>query len=264
MILWMKTEMAGNVEKLSDVNKNILPEFQKFLIERKLAPEKNVPFLAYWVSRFLGFSRRHEYPASEYNETIVQEFIETLGADKLILCWQPRQANDAIVLYFFNFLNKTGGQAGGVLKIADVSGTLKEIRRLIRLKHYSYSTERTYLQWVERFFSYALASENKKVEDLSSVDFKNFLSYLALKQRVSSSTQNQAFNAVLFLFRHVLGKETGDLGDTVRAKRGQKLPVVLTVEELRKLLSHMNGPNLLIAELIYGAGLRLMELDRLR
>ena len=264
MILWMKNEMAENMAKLSEANKNILPEFQKFLIERKLAPEKNVPFLAYWVSRFFGFTRRLEYPATEYNETIVQEFIETLRVDKRTLDWQPRQANDAIVLYFFNFLGKTGGQAGGVLKIADVSGTLSEIRRLIRLKHYSYSTERTYLQWVERFFSYALASENKKVEDLSSVDFKNFLSHLALKQRVSSSTQNQAFNAILFLFRHVLGRETGDLGDTVRAKRGQKLPVVLTVEELRKLLSHMNGTNLLIAELLYGAGLRLMELARLR
>jgi len=181
MILWIKNEMAENVAKLSEANKNILPEFQKFLIERKLAPEKNVPFLAYWVSRFLGFTRRLEYPATEYNETIVQEFIETLRADKRTLDWQPRQANDAIVLYFFNFLGKTTGQAGGVLKIADVSGTLSEIRRLIRLKHYSYSTERTYLQWVERFFSYALASENKKVEDLSSVDFKNFLSYLALR-----------------------------------------------------------------------------------
>lgn len=264
MILCIKNEMAENVAKLSDANKNILPEFQKFLIERKLAPEKNVPFLAYWVSRFLGFARRHEYPATEYNETIVQEFIETLRLDKRTLDWQPRQANDAIVLYFFNFLGKSDIQTGGVLKIADVYGTLKEMQRLIRLKHYSYSTERTYLQWVERFFSYALASENKKVEDLSSVDFKNFLSYLALKQRVSSSTQNQAFNAILFLFRHVLGKEIGDLGDTVRAKRGQKLPVVLTIEEVKKLLSHMNGTNLLIAELLYGAGLRLMELARLR
>ncbi len=90
MILWTKNEMAENVEKLSDVNKNILPEFQKFLIERKLAPEKNVPFLAYWVSRFLGFIRRLEYPATEYNETIVQEFIETLRADKRTLDWQPR------------------------------------------------------------------------------------------------------------------------------------------------------------------------------
>lgn len=99
---------------------------------------------------------------------------------------------------------------------------------------------------------------------MSSVDFKNFLSHLALKQRVSSSTQNQAFNAILFLFRQVLGKETSDLGDTVRAKRGQKLPVVLTGNEVGQLFSHMIGTNLLIAELLYGAGLRLMELARLR
>ena len=96
------------------------------------------------------------------------------------------------------------------------------------------------------------------------MDFKNFLSHLALKQRVSSSTQNQAFNAILFLFRQVLVKETGDLGDTVRAKRGQKLPVVLSVDEVKRLFEQMTGTNRLIAELLYGAGLRLMELARLR
>jgi len=264
MILWIKNEIVENMENLPDTNKNILPEFQKFLIEKKLAPEKNVPFLAYWVSRFLGFARKHEYTSTEYNETIVQEFIETLRTDKRILDWQPRQANNAIVLYFFNFLGKTSGKEGGILKIADTSGILKEMQRLIRLKHYSYSTERTYLQWAERFFSYALASENKKIEDLSSVDFKNFLSYLALKRRVSSSTQNQAFNAILFLFRNVLGIEIGDLSNTVRAKRGQKLPVVLSVDEVKSLFAHMFGKSLLIAELLYGSGLRLMELARLR
>jgi len=85
-----------------------------------------------------------------------------------------------------------------------------------------------------------------------------------VKQRVSASTQNQAFNAILFLFRHVLGKEAGDLDNTVRAKRGHKIPVVLTVEEVKNLFAHMTGKSLLIAELLYGSGLRLMELARLR
>jgi site-specific recombinase XerD len=83
-----------------------------------------------------------------------------------------------------------------------------------------------------------------------------------MKQKVSASTQNQAFNAVLFLFRYVLGKDTGDLGNTVRAKRGQKLPAVLSVEEVKQLFSRMEDPYLLIAEMLYGAGLRLMELAR--
>jgi integron integrase len=264
MILWTKNEMAENMAKLSDSNKETLPEFQKFLLERKLAPEKNIPFLAYWVSRFLGFARKLERTAIEYNEITVQEFIEALRSDKRTLDWQPRQAEDAIRLYYFNYLGKTSGQTEGVAGIVDIDSALRETKRLIRLKHYSYSTERTYLQWIERFFSYALTSKNKKIGDLSSADFKNFLSHLALKQRVSSSTQNQAFNAILFLFRHVLNKEIENLGDTVRAKRGQKLPVVLTVEEVRQLFSHMNGTNLMIAELLYGAGLRLMELARLR
>jgi integron integrase len=250
--------------KSSDANKEILPEFQKFLLERKLAPEKNIPFLAYWVSRFLGFARKSERTVTEYNETTVQEFIEALRSDKRTRDWQPRQAEDAIKLYYFNYLNKTGGQAGGAAGLMDADSALSETKRLIRLKHYSYSTERTYLQWIARFFSYALASENKKIDDLSSVDVKNFLSHLVLKQKVSSSTQNQAFNAILFLFRQVLGKETGDLGDTVRAKRGQKLPVVLSVNEVKLLFEQMTGTNRLIAELLYGAGLRLMELARLR
>jgi len=187
-----------------------------------------------------------------------------MRSDKRTLDWQPRQAEDAILLYYFNYLGKAGGQTGGAGGIMDTESALSESRRLIRLKHYSYSTERTYLQWIERFLSYALASENKKIEDLSSIDFKNFLTFLALKRRVSSSTQNQAFNAILFLFRNVLGKQMGDLGNTVRAKRGQKLPVVLSVDEVKQLLQQMTGTNRLIAELLYGAGLRLMELARLR
>jgi integron integrase len=99
---------------------------------------------------------------------------------------------------------------------------------------------------------------------LDSGDVKDFLSYLALKRRVSSSTQNQAFNALLFLFRGVLKTELGDLSKTVRAKRGEKLPVVLSPEEIQALLRHIKGLSLLIVQLLYGSGLRLMELARLR
>ncbi|OIP60411.1 MAG: hypothetical protein AUK38_03630 [Nitrospirae bacterium CG2_30_41_42] len=151
------------------------------------------------------------------------------------------------------------------MSLNDISGILKETKRLIRLKHYSYSTERTYLQWIERFFNYALQTRKmEKISDIAAEDFKNFISHLALKQKVSSSTQNQAFNAILFLFRNVLGKEIGDLSNTVRAKRGQKLPVVFSVDEVKSLFAHMLGRSLLIAELLYGSGLRLMELARLR
>ena len=251
--------------KLSNSTKEVLPEFQKFLLERKLVPEKNAPFYAYWVSRFLDYARKHELSATEYQESAVIEFLDTLRSDKHILDWQPQQADDAIKLYYFYYLGKTKTQLSVGAVATDISDILKETKRLIRLKHYSYSTERTYLQWIKRFLDYALQTGKKeKISDITTEDFKNFLSHLALNQRVSSSTQNQAFNAILFLFRNVLGKETGDLGNTVRAKRGQKLPVVFSMDEVKSLFSHMTGRNLLIAELLYGTGLRLMELARLR
>ncbi|MBN1613504.1 MAG: integron integrase [Deltaproteobacteria bacterium] len=168
------------------------------------------------------------------------------------------------MLYYFNYLNETDARSVKALSSGSVQETIQETRRLIRLKHYSYSTERTYLHWIERFLEYARQTGGKTISETGESDFKNFLSHLALKQRVSASTQNQAFNAVLFFFRHILGKEAGNLAHTVRAKRGKKLPVVFSVEEVRRLWACMTGRDLLIAGLIYGAGLRLMELARLR
>jgi len=243
--------------------KEPLPDFQKFLLERRLAPEKNVPFLAYWVSRFLTFGQKKNIATNDYDESAVIEFLDMLRADEKILDWQPRQADDALKLYYFHYLGKEVAALPAALKGDDAPAALEEVTRLIRLRHYSYSTERTYLQWIQRFFSYALTG-GKKLSDLTTTEFKDFLSHLAMKERVSASTQNQAFNAVLFLYRHVLGKETGDLGNTVRAKRGQKLPAVFTADEIKQLFSHMNGIYRLFAELLYGSGMRVMELARLR
>lgn len=243
--------------------KETLPEFQEHLLERRLAPEKNVPFLAYWVSRFLTFCRKKDISTDDYNEAAVTEFLDMLRADEKILDWQPRQADDALKLYYFHYFGKAGPKLPDATGCTERPDVLKEVTRLIRLRHYSYSTERNYLQWIQRFLSYALTG-GKKLSDMTTTEFKDFLSHLAMKERVSASTQNQAFNAVLFLYRHVLGKETGDLGSTVRAKRGQKLPAVFTVEEIRQLFGHIDGTHRLIVELLYGSGMRVMELARLR
>jgi integron integrase len=253
------------MDKLSKARNEKLPEFQKFLLEKKLVPESNVPFYAYWVSRYLDYARRHELSATEYQERAITEYLGVLQSDRRIFKWQHRQADDALRLYYANYLGKSGEQVTSAPGLANVAGVFKEAKRLIRLKHYSYSTERTYLQWIERFLGYALNTEKKiKISDIVTEDFKNFLSHLALKRKVSSSTQNQAFNAILFFFRNVLGKETGDLSKTVRAKRGQKLPAVFSINEVKALFAHMPAKNILMAELLYGAGLRLMELARLR
>lgn len=247
----------------SEKGRDILPEFQKFLLDKKLTPENKTSFFAYWVQRYLSFARRQKASTDDYEEHSVTSFLEELRTDPRIKDWQPRQAEDALRLYYFHYLGKARPEAGGPA-IADTSGALGALSRLIRLKHYSYSTERTYIQWADRFFDYVMESNNKALADLSSEDIKNFLTHLAIKQRVSSSTQNQAFNAVLFLFRNVLCKEVDNLDTTVRAKRGPKLPVVLSVDEIKRLLEQMSGLSRLMAEILYGAGLRLMELARLR
>ena len=140
------------------------------------------------------------------------------------------------------------------------------MREVIRIKHYAYSTEQSYIDWVRKFYDYTSTIKKKNLHSSSfnSDDVRDYLSHLALKKRVSSSTQNQAFNALLFLFRHVLMITLHDLGKTVRAKRGPKLPVVLTVNEVKALLENMEGTSLLMGQMLYGAGLRLTELLRLR
>ncbi len=265
-IIRTKSQIGFFMENLSGAKKSdLLPEFQTFLIDKKMAPEKNVPFYALWASKYLNYARKKEISSNVYQETAFIEFIETLRSDQKMSDWQIRQAQDAIRLYYFHYCGLRPDTILAVKPGDFEPELLKETKRLIRLKHYSYSTEKTYLQWIRRFLGYAKQTENKETAAaLSSADCKNFLSHLALQEKVASSTQNQAFNALLFLFHNVLCRGLDDIADTVRAKRGQKLPVVFSVEEVKRLLACLNGRELLIAGLIYGSGLRLMELARLR
>lgn len=243
----------------------ILPDFQAFLRTRNLVNEKYIPYFAHWVSRFLYFCNNN---TQSDHARLILEFMDSLKKDKNISDWQLRQAQQAVQLYLDNFkgqiaISAMSPSASTDAKGSDIHQIVKEMKRLIRLKHYSYSTERTYLDWAKRFFQYVQAIKGNNALFVPD-DIKQYLSHLAIKQRVSASTQNQAFNALLFLFRDVLGQDVGNLGETVRAKRGTRLPVVLTTDEVKALFSNMSGTGLLIAQVIYGAGLRLMELARLR
>jgi len=247
---------------------NILPGFQQFLLSRGFVPAKNVPFYANWVSKFIAFSNRNE----ELNHDLLfEKFLDKLKSQKNTADWQIKQAHDAVQLYIAHFMadKKTTLQPSKPQEgreIPDISEVLQDMRKAIRIKHYSYSTERTYIDWAKRFFDYTLTLKKKDIttSGLDSSDVRDYLSYLAIKQHVSSSTQNQAFNALLFLFRDILKIAIDDLSQTVRAKRGQRLPVVLSVEEVKEIFKHVEGTNLLILQLLYGSGLRLMELARLR
>jgi integron integrase len=129
------------------------------------------------------------------------------------------------------------------------------------VKHYSLRTERTYCDWIERFIRF---HHLRHPSDMGSPEVSEFLTHLARDGNVSASTQNQALSALLFLYKQVLKEEIGWLGDVERAKKPTRLPIVLTRDEIHKLFAHLHGTTRLMAGLLYGSGLRLMECVRLR
>jgi len=138
---------------------------------------------------------------------------------------------------------------------------LDQVRQAIRTRHYSYMTEKAYVGWIKRFIFF----HNKRhPAEMGEQEIARFLSSLATESHVSSSTQNQAFNALLFLYQEVLQRKIGLIEGVVHAKRHTRLPVVLTKEEVQRLLACLEGTTWLMAMLLYGAGLRLMECCRLR
>ncbi len=138
---------------------------------------------------------------------------------------------------------------------------LDRMRTALRARHYSRRTERTYLGWVRRYIFF---HNVRHPAEMSEAEINAFLTHLAVKGKVSASTQNQALSALLFLYRHVIGREVGDLGNVIRARKPKRLPVVMTREEVKAVLAQLEGDKLLMASLMYGSGLRLMECLRLR
>jgi site-specific recombinase XerD len=138
---------------------------------------------------------------------------------------------------------------------------LDRLAEALRSRHYSPRTEQTYRHWVKRYIFF---HNVRHPAEMAEPEINTFLTHLAAKKQVSASTQNQALSALLFLYRHVLGRPIGDLGEVVRARRPTRLPVVLTRAEVKAVLGHLTGDKWLMASLMYGAGLRLMECLRLR
>ncbi len=138
---------------------------------------------------------------------------------------------------------------------------LDQVRDVIRVKHYSYKTEKSYLQWIKRF---VLFHGKRHPINMGQNEVRKFITFLAVKQKVSASTQTQALSAILFLYRNVLKQEIGWIDGIERAKKSKYLPVVFTKEEAKRVLLRLEGTKWLMASLLYGSGLRLMECLRLR
>ena len=142
-----------------------------------------------------------------------------------------------------------------------MSELIDQMREALRSRHYSRRTEQAYCLWVRRFTYF---HGNRHPATLAEPEINAFLTHLAVTEKVSASTQTQALSALLFLYRNILGQPVGELGELIRAKESKRLPVVLTREEVRAVLAQLEGDRWLMASLMYGAGLRLMECLHLR
>jgi integron integrase len=231
-----------------------LPEYQQRLTEKRLVPDSQVKYYARWVSSFSAFCAKAGKPVAD----CLPLFLEWLQKSPNVKDWQLRQAENAVILFFQHF----GGPKSSLApEHMTWPQAIEEMSRNLRLKRYSPETEKSYMHWVSRFQDYA---GNKPLSSLSTAEVKNFLTHLALRLRVSASSQSQAFNSLLYLFRNILKRDFSGFEETVRARRHKHLPVVLSKSEVQRVLSKMSGTCQLMANLVYGSGIRLNECLQLR
>ncbi len=235
-----------------------MDDFIQYLNQKRIVTPKQRQFFAIWVRNLYHFLEKS--PGQPIANDDIQRFLATLGDTHQD--WQVQQAKDAIQLYRY-FLDQarppTCARNPEVDKLwADA---VNQMIAAMRLKHMSLRTEKTYITWMRQFYRYV---KGVKPLDLKSKHVTDFLTYLAIQRKVAKSTQHQAFNAILFFFRHVLKQEIDELWSAIRARKQQRLPVVLSVDEVQRLFQNMVGMSRLMAQVIYGGGLRSSECVSLR
>jgi integron integrase len=234
--------------------------FSAFLDRTGSVPPKRRPYYLHWVDRFLCQEPSVRPPEEPISEARAKEFLESLSRRKED--WQVRQAEEALALY--RYYQSTLAQP---LRQHDAAATAAwdqartRLVEAIRLKHLSLSTERSYVGWFERFRAFC---GGKTPDQTTPADVRAFLSHLAVELNVAASTQNQALNGLLFFFRMVLERDLGDISASVRSRTRPHVPSVLSKEETLRLLSGIEGEMGIMARMLYGCGLRLMECLRLR
>jgi integron integrase len=250
--------------RMRDVESS-LQAFGEFLLKEQLVRQNAAPYFVRWVRRFLSREATSEALVDQ-----VRRFCDDLERAGHSAEWQVRQAEQALRLYFVDFLERTDWSRQPASTVVDEHGgadplaALEEMRRRLRTRHYAYRTECTYVDWVRRFLAHVGEQQGTRQPRVDAPSVRSYLTHLAIRQRVSASTQNQAFCAILFLCREVLGLNIDGVADTTRARRGEHLPVVMSVAETGALLAALRGTPRLMAALIYGGGLRVSECCQLR
>ncbi len=251
-------------------------KYDRLLINSEIAP-KEYPACRKWLRYYLDFCKKYAHGYADRQSLIL--FVEKLKS-KNQNAFQQNQAQKAVSLYYSGIDKKTPlpvpateypAPADLVMEepgLFDADGennpwdvSIKNLKNEIQTRHYSKKTLKAYSLWAEKLRYFA---KDKVPDTLTIEDVKDFLTFLAVKKKVSASSQNQAFNALLFYFRHVLKKEFGKMEGIVRAKRKPYIPVVLSREEVDLVLDCLEYPYDIVAKLLYGCGLRLAECMKLR
>lgn len=260
-----------NCKKLSE-NKDkstefLSADFGKFLLQSKIIPSGKEKYLVHWVRRFYDY--RMQLPETMTWAEQLSIFIRELNASGSYQDWQVRQADQAVRLYFINFIRTLPALEVKQPPLSPpvpvgLATALQRFREDLRLRNYAKETEKTYIGWVQQYVQFCKKKGYQESQIITSDHVRDFLAFLAMQRNVAASTQNLAFNSLVTFFRLVYNTDLGDLKEAVRARASKRLPVVFSVDEVRAIFSHITGTTGLILKLIYGGGLRVNEGCRLR
>ncbi len=255
-----------------EIPKALAVAYERWLNQQEIAVAEQGHYKK-WLRYYRDFCTKYHLDLRDkQNFSKFNQKLESEGQSETL----RRQAHHAISLYYalmksinVQDLSETPQvaepsapyQAAPILKNASWVWVFDTLLQAIEARHYSPKTLSSYRSWVRKFQTF---TQSKEPNLLDMGDVKNFLSDLAVTRKVSASSQNQAFNALLFLFRHVLEKEFEQIEGVVRAKRRQTIPVVLSREEIDCVMAKLRPPHDLIVKLLYGCGLRLFECLKLQ
>ncbi|MEK7274648.1 MAG: integron integrase [Candidatus Desantisbacteria bacterium] len=274
-----------------NISTDVLSQYDAIMVKKSI-PVSYQQYYKKWLRYYLDFC--YNYDFNQLDKESLSQFIKKLQERQQTQLYQ-KQAAHAVFLYYevmqFDVTPTDGNNillaektnlglvtTGKIspspgLQMCKELGSEKEsfeeqwdrvhvkLSTEIKIRHYSPKTLKAYAMWAKKLQSF---TQNKSPHMLFPSDVKEFLEYLAVKLNVSASTQNQAFNALLFLFTHVLKKDFGDYKDCVRAKKKPYIPVVLSRDEIAAILAHLSYPYDLVVKILYGCGLRLFECLNLR
>ena len=268
--------MPDKTSPMPDLNQPTWDRMIKKLEERKI-PQHHIPFMIKWVKNFADSLGKQLGDTSPED---IKSHLNHLNSNKFLQPFQIKQANESLLLFFTEIMpcdwakhwppgtiteqqkHNSPEKRQNSEKFEQLRAELLErLKNTIRTMHYSIRTEKAYLDWASRFMHFHMTTDQN---ELNAHQISEFLEFLAIERHVAASTQNQALNALAFFFTNVLGIDIANQLGFARAKRPQRIPTVLTREEVKALLSHLDGIYALLAGITYGTGMRLMECLRLR